>query len=35
MPTIRVAEELGFDGYLFWNPEFDYTMLWRVLEENN
>jgi len=29
---IRAAEELGFDGYLFWNPESDYTMLWRVLE---
>ncbi len=32
---IRAVEELGFYGYLFWNPESNYTMLWRVLEQND
>lgn len=32
---IRAAEELGFDGYLFWNPKSDYTMLWQVLESKD
>lgn len=29
---IRAVEDLGFDGYLFWNPTSDYAVLWRVLE---
>lgn len=32
---IRAVKELGFDGYLFWNPQSDYTMLWRVLERSD
>lgn len=28
---IRAARELGFQGYLFWNPEGDYSALWRAL----
>ena len=30
---IKAARELGFDSYLFWNPEANYTMLWKVLEQ--
>jgi len=29
---IRAAEEMGTDGYLFWNPRADYSTLWRALE---
>jgi hypothetical protein len=28
---IRAARELGLDGYLFWNPEGNYPMLWQAL----
>ncbi len=31
MEQIRAARELGFTGYLFWNPEGNYSVLWRVL----
>lgn len=29
---IRAAEEVGADGYLFWNPATDYSALWQALE---
>ncbi len=29
---IRAAEEVGADGYLFWNPRADYSALWQALE---
>lgn len=29
---IRAAEEVGADGYLFWNPRSDYTALWAALD---
>lgn len=28
---IRAAQELSFDGYLFWNPQSNYETLWAVL----
>ncbi len=28
---IRAAQEVGADGYLFWNPRSDYTALWVAL----
>jgi hypothetical protein len=31
---IRATRELGFDGYLFWNPEANYTTLWKVLKQS-
>lgn len=29
---IRAAEEMGADGYLFWNPRADYSALWQALQ---
>ncbi len=29
---IKAAQEAGADGYLFWNPNCDYTALYRALE---
>lgn len=28
---LRALQELGVDGYLFWNPQADYTELWSAL----
>ncbi len=30
---IKAVHELGFEGYLFWNPESNYATLWKVLEQ--
>ncbi len=32
---IRAAEEVGADGYLFWNPRADYSALWQALESRS
>jgi hypothetical protein len=29
---VRAAQELGIDSYLFWNPEANYSTLWKALE---
>lgn len=29
---IRAARDLGFDGYLFWNPQGKYANLWEALD---
>ncbi len=31
LEQIRAVRELGFGGYLFWNPEGNYDPLWRAL----
>ncbi|OGF54136.1 MAG: hypothetical protein A2Z21_07115 [Candidatus Fraserbacteria bacterium RBG_16_55_9] len=31
LAQIRAARELGFGSYLFWNPEGNYSALWRAL----
>jgi hypothetical protein len=31
LEQVRAAKELGFEGYLFWNPEGNYSALWRAL----
>ncbi|NOX44580.1 MAG: hypothetical protein GXO72_02420 [Caldiserica bacterium] len=31
LAQVRAAEEVGADGYLFWNPRSDYTSLWEAL----
>ena len=31
LAQVRAAEEIGADGYLFWNPRSDYSALWEAL----
>ncbi len=31
LAQVRAAEEMGSDGYLFWNPRSDYSALWEAL----
>ena len=30
---VRATQELDIDSYLFWNPEANYTTLWKALEQ--
>ncbi len=32
LAQVRAAEEMGADGYLFWNPRSDYSVLWEALD---
>lgn len=35
LAQVRAAEEMGVDGYLFWNPRSDYAPLWEALSRGS
>ncbi len=35
LAQVRAAEEMGADGYLFWNPRSDYAHLWEALSRGS